>query len=67
MPGMDGFEVLAYIRRQPGLDKVPVIITTSDDQPETTLRAKQKGAVALITKPFTMETLEGHLQDLGFI
>jgi chemosensory pili system protein ChpA (sensor histidine kinase/response regulator) len=35
MPGVDGTEVLAYIRREPRLMKVPVIVITSDDQPET--------------------------------
>jgi CheY-like chemotaxis protein len=35
MPGVDGSEVLAYIRREPRLMKVPVIVITSDDQPET--------------------------------
>ena len=35
MPGVDGTEVLAYIRREPRLMKVPVVIITSDDQPET--------------------------------
>ena len=67
MPGMDGFEVLGYIRRQPGLDKVPVIIVTSDDQPETALKAKQTGALALIIKPPTIELLEKHLKELKLI
>ena len=33
MPGVDGFEVLAYLRREPRYAKVPAIIVTSDDQP----------------------------------
>jgi CheY-like chemotaxis protein len=67
MPGMDGFEVLGYIRRHPGLDKVPVIIVTSDDQPETARKARKTGALALIIKPPTIELLEKHLQDLNLI
>lgn len=67
MPGMDGLEVLAYIRRQPGLDKVPVIIITSDDQPETARKAKKTGALALIIKPPTIEMLEKYLRDLALI
>ena len=35
MPGVSGFEVLAYLRREPRLIHVPVFIVTSDDQPET--------------------------------
>jgi CheY-like chemotaxis protein len=67
MPGMDGFEVLGYIRRQPGLDQIPVIIITSDDQPETARKARDTGALALIIKPPTIEILEKHLQDLKLI
>ena len=46
MPGVDGFEVLAYLRREPRLAGVPVIIVTSDDQPETTQRALAAAAIA---------------------
>ncbi len=67
MPGMDGFEVLGYIRRQPGLEKVPVIIITSDDQPETARKARDTGALALIIKPPTIELLEKQLKDLKLI
>ena len=67
MPGMDGFDILEYIRRYPNFDRVPVIIITSDDQPETASKARDTGALALIIKPLTMETLEAHLKTLGLI
>ena len=35
MPGVDGTEILAYLRREPDLIPVPVFVVTSDDQPET--------------------------------
>ena len=35
MPGIDGVEILLYLRREPRLISVPVIVITSDDQPET--------------------------------
>ena len=35
MPGVDGFEILSYLRRDPRLDRTPVIVVTSDDQLET--------------------------------
>jgi CheY-like chemotaxis protein len=34
MPGLNGVEILAYLRREPRLMPVPVIVITSDDQPE---------------------------------
>ena len=67
MPGMDGFEFLDHIRGHPELEKIPVVIITSDDQPETAKKAKDTGALALIIKPVTMEILEVQLKTLGLI
>jgi CheY-like chemotaxis protein len=67
MPGLTGFEVLAFLRREPALAEVPVIIVTSDDQPETKVRALQKGAQGLIVKPVMPEVLETTLQQLGIL
>ena len=67
MPGLNGFEVLAYIRREPRLMKIPVIIITSDDQPETAKKALQGGAQALVIKPVMPETLEEALKKAGLI
>jgi len=67
MPRVDGFEVLSYIRRSPGCEEVPVIVVTSDDQPETATRAKELGAVSLVVKPITLEILEGALKEAGIL
>jgi PleD family two-component response regulator len=58
MPGVDGTEVLAYLRREPRLMKTPVFIITSDDQPETRYKVMKLGATALIIKPATIDSLE---------
>ncbi|MGB8214584.1 MAG: response regulator [Anaerolineales bacterium] len=67
MPGVDGFEVLAYLRREPRLAGVPVIIVTSDDQPETAQRALAGGANAVILKPVMVGILEGALKKAGIL
>jgi CheY-like chemotaxis protein len=67
MPGVDGFEVLSYLKRMPGLSDVPVIIVTSDDQPETAEKARSKGAMRLIIKPLSFDELEKILQDTQLI
>jgi chemosensory pili system protein ChpA (sensor histidine kinase/response regulator) len=67
MPGVDGFEVLAYLRREPRLVKVPVIIVTSDDQPQTSKRAMDGGANAVIIKPVMSDILEKVLKKVGII
>lgn len=58
MPGVDGTEVLAYIRRDPRFMKVPVIVITSDDQPETRQYVMRGGAQAMLIKPVTIDALE---------
>jgi CheY-like chemotaxis protein len=67
MPGVDGTEVLAYLRREPRLMKVPVIVITSDDQPETRQRVMKTGAQAMLIKPATIDALEGALKKAGVL
>ena len=67
MPGVDGLEILAYLRREPRLKPVPVIVITSDDQPETGARVLKGGANAIIIKPATLEILESNLKKVGVL
>jgi CheY-like chemotaxis protein len=67
MPGVDGTEVLAYIRREPRLMKIPVIVITSDDQPETREHVLRGGAQAMVIKPVTLDVLEGVLKKAGVL
>lgn len=67
MPGVDGTEVLAYIRREPRLKKVPVIVVTSDDQPETRQHMIRGGAQAMVIKPATIDALEAALKKAGVV
>jgi CheY-like chemotaxis protein len=67
MPGLDGTEVLAYLRREPRLMKVPVIVVTSDDQPETRQRVMRGGAQAMLIKPATIDSLESAMKKSGVL
>ena len=67
MPGVDGFEVMAYFRRLPQFEDIPVIIVTSDDQPETAQKAKDTGVLSLIVKPITVESIEKALRIAGVL
>ena len=51
MPGMDGFEVLAWIRQQPGLSSLRILVLTSSDQIRDVNRAYQLGANSFLVKP----------------
>jgi CheY-like chemotaxis protein len=62
MPGLDGTEILAYLRRDPRLIPVPVIVITSDDQPETRRKVMKLGATMMIIKPATIDALEEALK-----
>jgi CheY-like chemotaxis protein len=67
MPGLSGLEVLAYLRREPRLHRVPVVVITADEQPETRQQALQAGAQGFLVKPITLDDLERELQRLGVL
>jgi CheY-like chemotaxis protein len=67
MPGVDGFEVLAYLRRFPKLADTPVVFITSDDQPETEIKARKTSALLVLIKPATFESLEATLKKAGLV
>ena len=67
MPGVDGTEILAYLRREPRFMSVPVFVITSDDQPETRRKVMRLGATAVIIKPATIDTLEASLKKVNFL
>ena len=60
LPGVDGLEVL---RRMKGMCPATVTLMLSgDSQPDTIVTAGRLGATRYLTKPITLETLEGVLQ-----
>jgi PleD family two-component response regulator len=67
MPGVNGLEILAYLRREPRLIPVPVFVITSDDQPETRRKVMRLGANIMIIKPATIDVLEDGLKKAGFL
>jgi CheY-like chemotaxis protein len=53
MPGMDGFETAAQIKRRGGAPEAPIIfLTAAGSEPELAFRAYAAGAVDYISKPF---------------
>ena len=57
MPRINGFEVLEWIRRQPGLKRLPINVLTSSDAPQDINRAYDLGANSYLVKPFSNEAL----------
>lgn len=55
LPGMDGFEFLRWIRRQPGLTSMRVVVLTSSDLMRDVNLAYQLGANSFLVKPVDFE------------
>jgi two-component system chemotaxis response regulator CheY len=58
MPNMNGFELLAAIKRDDAIKHLPVLMVTAEARKEDIVRAAQDGAAGYIVKPFTKATLE---------
>jgi len=57
MPGMDGFELLAKVKQEQVLLRVPVVFLTAAQDRDMLIRAFDAGAVDYVTKPFMPEEL----------
>jgi len=57
LPHIHGFDVLDWIRKQPSLKEIPVVILTSSPEQKDQQRAKQLAANAYLIKPPTEEAL----------
>ena len=57
MPSLNGFDVLAYLKEENLLEKIPVVIITGDDTEETIKKAFSYGILDVLNKPFTEENI----------
>jgi chemotaxis protein histidine kinase CheA/ActR/RegA family two-component response regulator len=64
MPRMDGFELLAILRRQVDTAQVPTIMVTSRAGEKHREKAVRLGVDAYLVKPFREEELFGVVEDL---
>ena len=55
LPGMDGFEVLTWIRKQQGIRGIPVVVLTSSTQLRDVNRAYELGANSFFVKEFDFQ------------
>ena len=51
MPDISGLDVLRYIRREPGLMKIPVIVVSAKSMPADVQGVLEAGATTYLTKP----------------
>jgi len=57
MPGMDGFETCRRLKRDAGLDHVPIIFMTGLAETEHIVRGLEAGGVDYVTKPIVVEEM----------
>ena len=64
LPYLGGFEVLTWMRQQPALDSIVVVILTSSDEEKDHQRAYSLGAKNYLVKPPTPKDLTEVLTSL---
>jgi signal transduction histidine kinase len=64
MPDIDGYELLAELRRLPGLEKIPAIAISGYAMEEDRERAQNAGFSAHVAKPIDMDHLFALIQTL---
>lgn len=57
MPNMDGINLIKHVRQKPGNRFLPIIMLTSESQPECKKKGMEAGASGWVTKPFKPEQL----------
>ncbi|GAB4213240.1 MAG: response regulator [Roseiflexaceae bacterium] len=64
LPRRDGFEVLQWIRRQPGIRRLPVVVFTSSQTSFDIDRAYDLGASSYLVKPIGLPALQDLVRTL---
>ena len=64
MPNMNGFQLLAEIKKDDKLKHLPVLMVTAEARKEDIVWAAQQGAAGYIVKPFTKATLEDKVNNI---
>jgi CheY-like chemotaxis protein len=62
MPGVDGFEVLEWIRKDPALKRLLVVVLTSSNLQSDVDRAYDLGANSYLVKPVEFEAMMNLIQ-----
>ena len=65
LPRKDGREVLAEIKEDPDLRRIPVVVLTTSKAEEDIVRTYDLGAESYVTKPVTFDSLVDVVRTLG--
>ena len=64
MPGKDGYEVAAYVKKTPRLSRIPVVLLTGAFEPVDQARADEVGCAGVLAKPFEPQQVIGRVKEL---
>ncbi|MBK1684961.1 response regulator [Rhodoferax fermentans] len=64
MPNMNGFQLLAEIKKDDKLKHIPFLMVTAEARKEDIVLAAQQGAAGYIVKPFTKAVLEEKVMNI---
>lgn len=65
MPAPDGIEFIRRLREIPGLDEIPAVMVTANDQKEVRYTALQAGATDFLTKPVDKNEFVARIGNLA--
>lgn len=55
MPDINGLELIAFIKKHPGFQNIPIMVISTERSEEDRRRAMALGAADYLVKPFDME------------
>ena len=62
MQGMNGYEVMEHLKKNPATAKIPVILITAEFEEESREKGISLGAVDFINKPFEPQVLLNRIE-----
>jgi len=65
LPRKSGFEVLEWLQQQPMLNRLPVVVLSSSDQPGDINRAYDLGVNSYLVKPLALHALLDIVDTIG--
>ena len=64
LPFVDGFEIVAAVRSHHRYSKLPIVVVSGDNHPESFNRVRGLGANACFSKPYSPTEVRRTLEDL---
>jgi two-component system chemotaxis response regulator CheY len=64
MPRLDGFELVAAMRRDPALEQIPALLATREPSKEQVVRASKVRANGYVVHPLTRSMLEDRIRAI---